>query len=78
MILQKMIENEEIDEQEQMKYLHQESFETERNDDRKNIKQMFKIQKQVNQANQAFNGDNELYKNSRNSMQSEERQQNDQ
>ena len=31
-------ENEEIDEQEQMKYLHQESFETERNDDRKNIK----------------------------------------
>ena len=36
-------ENEEIDEQEQMKYLHQESFETERNDDRKNIKQMFKI-----------------------------------
>lgn len=39
----KIDENEEIDEQEQMKYLHQESFETERNDDRKNIKQMFKI-----------------------------------
>lgn len=36
-------EIEEIDEQEQMKYLHQESFETERNDDRKNMKQMFKI-----------------------------------